>query len=117
MREEFNSSFLLINEISEIKQKISNILDLIDTIEKAEETCGKDNENIASVIFSYTYLKNSSPHIGDVSINNLLSTYIGSNFYQIIGEIKKEKNKEIENLTLELKEKTQQLELATGDIV
>lgn len=117
MRNNFNTSFLLINEINEIKQKISGVLEFIENIEKVEESCDKNNENIANIVFSYSYIKNGSSYVGNTSVNNLVSKYIGSNFFEMLGEIKKSKNKEIETLTLELKQKSQQLETETGNII
>ena len=114
MRQDFNNSFSLINDINITKENISNELVFIETIENIVKDCENNNKNISSVKVGLSYIKNGSNINADPDIETLLEDYIKNNFFSILGKIKEEKIKIIDNLKQELSTKAQKLEQETS---
>lgn len=114
MRQDFNNSFSLINDINAVKENISNELELLESIEKIEKDCESDNKNISSISIGITYISNGANTNADSKVRTLLGNYIKDNFFAILGKIKEEKVKTIDILEQELSTKAQELEQETN---
>lgn len=114
MRQDFNNSFSLINDINAVKENISNELEFLETIEKIVKDCGSNNKNISSIIIGITYTSNGVNTNADSKVITLLENYIKDNFFTILGKIKEEKIKTIDVLEQELSTKAQELEQETN---
>lgn len=111
MRQDFYNSFSLINDINAVKENISNELEFLETIEKIEQDCESDNNNISSIRIGITYTRSNGVNTNaDSKVITLLENYNKDNFFTILGKIKEEKIKTIYNLEQELSTKAQELE-------
>lgn len=104
----------MINDINAVKENISNEFELLESIEKINKDCGSGNKNISSLNIRITYDSNGKNTNAVSNIISLLENYIECNFFTLLGKIKEEKIKIIDNLKQELRITAQELEQETN---
>lgn len=112
MRENFNNSFSLINEINAIKENISNELEYLESIEKIENECA--SIAVLNLNASYFNKESNAEVVVDANAKKQIEQYIKDNFFTILRKIKEENTQNITKLQEYLTTKALELEQETN---